>query len=39
MQILINEILYSEGLSEEVKETALNNYIFHIREKKISQTK
>ena len=39
MQILINEILYSEGLSEEMKEAALNNYIFHIREKKISQTK
>lgn len=39
MQLLINEILYSKGLSEKVKQTALNNYVAHIRENRISQTK
>lgn len=39
MQLLVNEILYSEGLTKEVKENALKNYISHVRENKISQTK
>jgi hypothetical protein len=39
MQLLINEILYSKGLSEKVKQTALNNYVSHIRENRISQSK
>ena len=39
MQLLVNEILYSEGLTREVKQNALKNYISHIRENKISRTK
>lgn len=39
MQLLVNQILYSEGLTQEVKQDALNNYISHVRGNKISQTK
>lgn len=39
MQLLVNEILYSKELSNSAKQDALNNYISHIRENKISQTK
>lgn len=39
MQLVINEILYNKGLNEKVKQTALNNYVAHIRENRISQTK
>ena len=39
MQLVINEILYSKGLNEKVKQAALNNYVAHIRENRISQSK
>tara|TARA_R110001599_G_scaffold130882_2_gene306355 strand:- start:20417 stop:21241 length:825 start_codon:yes stop_codon:yes gene_type:complete len=39
MQLIVNQILYSEGLTQEVKQNALNNYISHVRGNKISQTK
>ncbi|KYG83533.1 hypothetical protein [Roseivirga echinicomitans] len=39
MQLIVNQILYSEGLTQEVKQDALNNYISHVRGNKISQTK
>jgi hypothetical protein len=39
MQLLVNEILYSQELSKEAKQDALNHYISHVRENKISQTK
>ena len=39
MQLVINEILFSGELSKKAKQSALNHYISHVRENKISQTK
>lgn len=39
MQLVINEILQSKNLSDQVKQSVLGNYISHLRHQKLSETK